>query len=121
MKFDNLLSQSQYRVALKNALADWMLCFDGNDFATGNVLQCIPWNGDLNAVLPWDDVDYDFDTAIGSRGNWCRREIVVNNEDGENLRRKFWAEVDRKCAAICEVYKKSIDNANAIVAKIKEG
>lgn len=120
MKFDNLLSQSKYRVALKNALADWMLDFDDERFATGKVLQCIPWSKDLNAVLPWDDVDYDFDTAIGSRGNWCRREIVVNNKDGEDLRRKFWAEVDRKCAAICDVYGKTIDKANAILAGKKE-
>lgn len=117
MKFDNLLSQSKYRVALKNALADWMLGFDGENFATGAVLQCIPWGKDLNAVLPWDAVDGEFDLAIGSRGEWCRREIVVNNEDGERLRRKFWAEVDSKCADICEVYEKSIGKANALAER----
>lgn len=116
MKFDNLLSQSKYRVALKNALADWMLGFNGENFATRAVLQCIPWGKDLNDALPWDNVDGEFDLAIGSRGEWCQRGIVVNNEDGERLRRKFWAEVDSKCAEICEVYRKSIDKANAIVA-----
>ena len=119
MKFDNLLSQSQYRVALKNALADWMLGFDDEGFATGKVVQCIPCGKDLNAVLPWDAVCYDFDLAIGSRGSWCHREIVVNNLDGENLRRKFWAEVDSKCADICEVYDKSIGKANALAERMQ--
>lgn len=119
MKFDNLLSQSEYRVALKNALAEWMLGFDDEGFATGKVVQCIPWGNDLNAVLPWDGVNYDFDLAIGSRGEWCRREIVVNNADGEDLRRRFWAEVDGKCAAICEIYSKYIDKANDIHNKEK--
>lgn len=117
MKFENLLAQSDNRVALKNALADWMLGFDGEDFATGAVLQCIPWNDALNVVLPWEEVYGEFDLAIGSRGQWCRREIVINNEDGERLRRKFWLEVESKCSEICEVYRKSIVKANALAER----
>lgn len=116
MRFTDELSEPKNRSALKNALADWMLGFDGNDFATGEVLQCIPWGNDLNAVLPWDTVDGEFDLAIGSRGEWCQMRIVVNNADGEHFRRRFWSEVDSKCADICKVYRRSIDKANAILA-----
>lgn len=119
MKFDNLLSQIEYRVALKNAIAEWMLGFDGEGFSTFEVVQCIPWGNDLNAVLPFDKVIYELDLAIGSRGNWRRSEIVGTNEESEDLRHRFWLEVHGKCDAICKVYEKYIDKANAMLAETK--
>lgn len=117
MTFDNLLSQSQYRVALKHALANWMLGFDEKSFATEQVVECIPWDCKLNAVLPWDEVNFQFDLAIGSRGNWNHDNIVLENAEGERLRRDFWKTVEDKCDEICRLYTTFIAKANEGGAK----
>lgn len=112
MKFTDELSEPKNRAALKHALANWMLGFDDESFATAQVVQCIPWDEELNAVIPWEEVDYEFDVAIGSRGDWNHDNIVFENEEGERLRRDFWKSVEDKCDEICRLYTALIAKAN---------
>lgn len=114
MRFDNVLALAENKGKLQNALANWMLGFDGQEFSTYCVIQCIPWGSELDSVLPWEEVYMEFDNAIGSRGDWTRVGLTFDNEVGKNLRNKFWNEVNDKCSKICGVYADAIARANAV-------
>lgn len=110
MKFKNELNKKE----LEKALVNWVLGTDGQDGATCEVLATIPWNDEMERVIPWRCVDEDIDEAIGIRGEWNVYRLLRCDSTVEDKKYKdeFNRFIDVKVKCIDIVYDEIIKQLN---------
>lgn len=111
MKFENKIKYNR----LKEALIRWVLGTDGQDGATCELLDVIPWDDELETLICWDDVYDEINDSFGCRTDennkwWDARTILTNADELE----RFYNFITEKTNKVMTVYQGIIDKANAL-------
>lgn len=111
MKIENKINE----VHLKEALIRWVLGTDGQDGATCELLDVIPWGDELESVISWDDVYNEINESFGSRtdenNKWWDAGIILTQ--ASELER-FMSFITEKTKNVMKVYQGIIDKANKL-------
>ena len=111
MKIENKMN----RVRVKEALIRWVLGTDGEDGATSELIDVVPWGEEIDSVISWDDVCDEINESFGNRTDengkkWDIGIILTNTE--ELLR--FNAFITLKTQNVMKVYQGIVDKANSL-------
>ena len=111
MKIENKMN----RVRVKEALIRWVLGTDGQDGATCELIDVIPWGKEIDSVISWGDVCDEINDSFGGRTDergklWDIGIILTNTE--ELLR--FNAFITLKTQNVMKVYQGIVDKANSL-------
>ena len=99
---------------VKDALIRWVLGSDGEDGATCELLNAIPWGKEIESVISWDDVCDEINDSFGNRtdenNKWWDAAIILTNADELERFHNFITEKTNK---VMTVYQGIIDRANS--------
>ena len=110
MKIENKINEHH----LKEALIRWVLG-DGQDCATCELLDVIPWGDELESVISWNDVCDEIIDSFGGRTdeNGKMWDIGVILTQASELER-FISFITEKTNKVLKVYQGLIDKANSL-------
>lgn len=111
MKIENKINYNY----VKEALIRWVLGTDGQDGATCELLNVIPWGKELESVISWNDVCDEINDSFGWRtdenNKWWDVGIILTNTT-ELVR--FNEFITKKTNTVMDVYQGIIDKANKL-------
>lgn len=117
MKIENKIV---YR-RVKEALIRWVLGTDGQDGATCELIDVIPWGDELETLISWDDVRDEIDESFGYRTDENNKMwdvgIILTNKDEFKRFDRF---IKKKTNNVLFVYQGIIDKANSLCNTIFE-
>lgn len=110
MKFENKLNKTE----LEEAIINWAIGSDNQDGATFTILESIPWNDEMERVIPWRCFDEEIDDAIGPREKWDVYRLLKSTPTVEDFkyRNEFEAFILGKMEKIDMVYENIINQLN---------
>ena len=111
MKIENKMNYSR----VKEGLIRWVLGTDGEDGATCELLNVIPWGKEIESVISWNDVCDEINESFGNRtdenGKMWDAGIILTNTT-ELVR--FNEFITKKTNKVMTVYQGIIDKANSL-------
>jgi hypothetical protein len=111
MKIENKIKYC----CVKEALIRWVLGTDGQDGATCELIDVIPWGKELESIISWDDVCDEINESFGNRtdenNKWWDAGLILTNVD--ELER-FMSFITEKTNKVMTVYQGIIDKANRL-------
>ena len=111
MKIENKMKYT----CVKEALIRWVLGTDGEDGATCELIDVIPWGKEIDSVLSWDDVCDEINESFGNRTdengkNWDVAVILTNTKELS----RFNTFITEKTNKVMIVYQGIIERANRL-------
>jgi hypothetical protein len=111
MKIENKMNYLDVR----KALIRWVLGTDGQDGATCELIDVIPWGKDLESVISWNEVCDDINDSFGGRTDekgklWDIGIILTNKNEFE----RFDKFITIKTNNVMKVYQGIVDKANRL-------
>jgi hypothetical protein len=111
MKIENKMNMFYVR----ESLIRWVLGTDGQDGATCELIDVIPWGKELDSVISWNEVCDDINDSFGGRTDekgklWDIGIILTNKNEFE----RFDKFITIKTNNVMKVYQGIIDKANSL-------
>jgi hypothetical protein len=111
MKIENKIKYN----CVKESLIRWVLGTDGQDGATCELIDVIPWGKELESVISWNEVCDDINDSFGGRTDekgklWDIGIILTKADELE----RFMSFIIQKTNNVMKVYQGIIDKANRL-------
>jgi hypothetical protein len=111
MKIENKIKYEY----VKESLIRWVLGTDGQDGATCELIDAIPWGKEIESVISWNDVCDEINESFGDRTDekgksWDAGIILTNAYELE----RFMSFIIQKTNNVMKVYQGIVDKANSL-------